>query len=246
MNPVIRSGAARFGILLHGSKIWLSELFSIACAAAILIGLFTLSFLILANESIISRQDARIMALKAKQWTINAKIERLTALGRIGSAIDKAVGKRIQESLYYEIIGLVYDNSTTFGYDPLLVLAVIQVESVFQPKARGRFKNLQLSGALGLMQVKPETGREIAAYLGIDMQSDNDLFKPEINLAVGVGYLTKLISSFKSFKLGLLAYNQGPGVIREQLHANQPLSIEYYNRVLTQYYALKQSVDAAQ
>ena len=125
----------------------------------------------------------------------------------------------------------------------MLILAVIQVESVFKPEALGRYKNLKLSGALGLMQLMPETAREIAANLGISIKSDADIFRPDVNLAVGVAYLTKLISSFKSFKLGLLAYNQGPGVIKEQLQGNHPLSIDYYNRVLKKYYALKNAVD---
>jgi len=246
MNTIARSRAVRFGILLHGNKVWFSELFSMAFAAAILVSLITFSFLILHNESVIHGHDKRIMALKAQQWSLTARMEQISAKHRIGRAINKAAGARIAVPIFYQLVDLVYTSSKTFGYDPLLVLAVIQVESVFQPEARGRFKNLKLSGALGLMQVKPETAREIAANLGITIKTDNDLFLPDINLAVGVAYLTKLISSFKSFKLGLLAYNQGPGVIRGQLHANQPLSIQYYNRVLTRYFELKKYVDAGQ
>ncbi|HAJ80784.1 MAG TPA: hypothetical protein DCO75_13560 [Fibrobacteres bacterium] len=62
-------------------------------------------------------------------------------------------------------------------------------------------------------------------------------------MAIGVAYLTKLITSFKSFKLGLLAYNQGPSAIKEYLHGNQQLSIDYYNKVLRRYYILKKHVD---
>jgi soluble lytic murein transglycosylase-like protein len=246
MHPTARSALLRFGILLHGNKVWFSELFSMVFMSAILIALFSFSFFILLNESIIRNHHKQIMALKAQQYVATDALERLAAQQRIATAINKAVKGSVPALVFYQLVDLVYHNSKTFGYDPLLVLAVIQVESVFQPTARGRFKNLQLSGALGLMQVKPETGREMAEYLGITITTDKDLFRPDINLAVGVAYLTKLISSFKSFKLGLLAYNQGPGVIRERLQANSPLSIEYYNRVLAKYYALKQSVDGNQ
>jgi soluble lytic murein transglycosylase-like protein len=243
MNTPAHRTAIRFGILFHGNKIWISELVGMAGATTVLLSLFAVTFLILANESIIHRYDKRIRELHAQQWTTDNMLARLASQQRIGAAIKKATGAAIAGPVYYQLVDLVYNNSKTFGYDPLLVLAVIQVESVFKPDARGRFKNLKLSGALGLMQVKPETAREIAANLGITIKTDADLFKPDINLAIGVAYLTKLISAFKSFKLGLLAYNQGPGVIRESLQANSPLSIDYYQRVLNKYYLLKKSVE---
>jgi soluble lytic murein transglycosylase-like protein len=233
----------RLGILFLGKKIWLSELASMVFAAAILLSLFAFTFLIFFNESIIHASDKRIRELNSQQWVFNKTLERLTALQRIGAAIKSVAGPTIAKPVYYQLINLTYNNGKTFGYDPLLLLAVIQVESVFEPEARGRFKNLQLSGALGLMQVKPATAREIATNLGITITKDADLFRPDINCAVGVAYLTKLISSFKSFKLGLLAYNQGPEVIREHLQTNDPLSTDYYTKVLNTYYRLKKSVE---
>ena len=61
---------------------------------------------------------------------------------------------------------------------------------------------------------------------------------------LGVGYLTRLIAQFHSFKLGLLAYNQGPGVVMDHLSTKTPLSINYYNRVLNCYYQLKKAASA--
>ena len=68
----------------------------------------------------------------------------------------------------------------------------------------------------------------MANLMGMGKLSSDDLLKPEVNLVLGVAYLTKLISRFKDFKLGLLAYILGPGVIRGNLSRKQPLSMKYY------------------
>ncbi len=234
----------RIGIVLHGNKIWISELVAGLVVIAILISFLVVSFFILTSETAIHRNSGKIAAFRAEKNALTQELATLRSKERIARALKGVVGTTISSSVYYQLVNLVYTNSLTYGYDPLLVLAVIQVESFFEPTALGRFKNKRLSGALGLMQVKPETAREIADNLGIPLAGDEDLFKPEINLVVGVAYLTKLIGSFKSFKLGLLAYNQGPGVIKGRLQENQPLSIAYYDRVLKKYYDLKKSVDA--
>jgi soluble lytic murein transglycosylase-like protein len=233
--------ALRIGILFHGNKIWISEYVSLLALACVLVMLFALSFLIFFNESRILFTDKKIAMLRTDAMGMKELLTQLNAKEKIGTALKSVLGSSISSSTYYQLVDLVYNNSKTYGYDPFLVLAVMQVESVFKPLALGRYRNFELSGALGIMQLMPETAREIARDLGITLATDKDLFKPEINMVIGVAYLTKLISSFKSFKLGVLAYNQGPGVIKEYLTGNQPLSINYYTRVLKSYYNLKKS-----
>jgi soluble lytic murein transglycosylase-like protein len=235
------SPAIRLGILFHGNKIWFSEYVSIIGVGIILFFLFAFSFIIFFNESRIFINDNAIAMLKVDRTAMNDLLTQLSVKEKIGTALKSVLGMSISSSTYYQLVDIVYNNSKNYGYDPYLVLAVMQVESYFRPLALGRYKNFELSGALGLMQLKPETAREIARQLGIVLASDEDLFRPEINMVIGVAYLTKLISSFKSFKLGLLAYNQGPGVIKQYLMGNQPLSLDYYTRVLKSYYILKKS-----
>jgi hypothetical protein len=242
-NKVDNPHALRIGVLFHGNKIWISELVSLISVGIVLSLLFAMSFFILFNEWRILGNDRKITALSTEKIAMSGLLVQLGAEEKIGAALKNVLGNSISPVTYYQLVDLVYDNSKTYGYDPFLVLAVMQVESVFQPFALGRYRNFELSGALGLMQVKPETAKEIARHLGIVLKSDKDLFRPEINMVIGVAYLTKLISSFKSFKLGLLAYNQGPGVIREHLMGKQPLSMEYYRRVLRSYYNLKKSAE---
>jgi soluble lytic murein transglycosylase len=89
------------------------------------------------------------------------------------------------------------------------------------------------------MQLKIETAREVAHALGIPFKNEHDLYNPEINVPLGIAYLTQQISQFKSLKLGLLAYNQGPGVVLTTIKQNRPLSIEYYEKVLKHYFGLR-------
>ncbi len=229
--------------MLHGNKIWISELFSLIFVYTTLFLLFSLSIRILLNEYQIYHNSRKCAALMAEKAETERILGRLSIQHKIAAAIKSVVGGSVSPKVFSQLIDHVYNNSKTYGYDPLLVLAVIEVESVFEPLAKGRYKDQRLSGALGLMQVKPETAREVAKDLGMPIPTEADLFKPEVNIVVGIAYLTKCIGTFKSFKLGLLAYNQGPGVIMEHLQERQPLSVEYYKRVLKKYYHLQKSVE---
>jgi soluble lytic murein transglycosylase-like protein len=82
---------------------------------------------------------------------------------------------------------------------PDLVRAVIQVESAWNPRATS------VKGAMGLMQLMPET----AAQYGVD-----DPYDPHQNVRAGVAYLRTLIDRFDGrTELALAAYNAGPGAV---------------------------------
>lgn len=229
----------RLGILLHGSKIWISELLSIVFIALLLVCFTTLSLVILNNEHRRHKFTDNIAALKKDNLLLKYTLEETKEKTRISQLLCSFAGKKIDPHTVVNLTDLVFSSSRQFGYDPVLLLAVIHVESVFDPKALGRFRSGDLSGAMGLMQVKFETAQEMAKRLNIELKSKDDLFKPEINIAVGVAYLTHLINRFQSFKLGLLAYNQGPQTIKMTLSKNEPLSINYYKKVLHSYYRLQ-------
>jgi soluble lytic murein transglycosylase len=226
------------GILIHGNKLWLSELLSIIIVGVILGSLFVMGLIAARNEIVLKNREQHIAKLKSEKIQLEYDLEFTKEQARIAAILYEFAGKRVPTPTIMRLAELVTKSSKQFGYDPLLLLAVIHVESVFNPKAHGKFISGTASGALGLMQLKPKTAMEMAKSLEMEIEPE-DIFKPEINIILGVGYLTQLIARFKSFKLGLLAYNQGPGVILQNLHDDQPLSIGYYERVLTSYYRLK-------
>jgi soluble lytic murein transglycosylase-like protein len=103
--------------------------------------------------------------------------------------------------------------------DPLLVLALIEVESSFDPGA------LSDRGARGLMQLRPSTMRGEAERSGIAFDDPHD---PIPNVQAGIRYLGRLVEAFGREELALMAYNAGPnrilgylreGEIPERFHA---------------------------
>jgi soluble lytic murein transglycosylase-like protein len=113
--------------------------------------------------------------------------------------------------------------------EPSLVLAVMHVES--------RFYNFAVSpvGAIGLMQVMPDTGAELAARIGIDWVGPQSLFDPTTNVRLGVAYLRQLQDRYGSIPTALAAYNWGPGRIDRRLRQGTALPDQYPGLVLEAY-----------
>ncbi|MDH5511563.1 MAG: lytic transglycosylase domain-containing protein, partial [Nitrospinota bacterium] len=93
--------------------------------------------------------------------------------------------------------------------DPLLPLAVIRQESAFNHKA------LSSANAIGLMQIVPNTGKLMYKLMKLDEStgepfSRERLYDPEVNIAIGVAYLSRLLERYNgSMALALAAYNAG-------------------------------------
>ena len=89
--------------------------------------------------------------------------------------------------------------------DPALVAAVIYQESKFRPSAKSS------SGAIGLMQLTPETAHGIAIRTHGNAFHTQDLYNAEINIRYGAWYLDNLFKKYGSERLVLAAYNAGQG-----------------------------------
>lgn len=99
---------------------------------------------------------------------------------------------------------LITEECDKYDLDPYLILAVIQVESSFTPKA------VSGQGAVGLMQVMPSTGKFVAKELGITYNGKHTLYDPYVNVRLGIHYLSFLADRFESTENALAAYNYGP------------------------------------
>ena len=119
----------------------------------------------------------------------------------------------------------VVHESERHSLDPVLVLAVIQVESRFDHKA------VSSRGAQGLMQVQKVAVDELVGEGKLPARRHN-LKDPQVNVRIGVSYLAHLIEMFGDVNTALAAYNWGPTRIREKLTANQSIPSEYTGRVL--------------
>ena len=93
-----------------------------------------------------------------------------------------------------------------FGVDELLLYAMIRQESLFNPQAGS------IAGALGLTQVIPTTGADIAGWLDDGGFHTALLFRPERSIRYGAAYLGSQLANFSgSASIALAAYNGGPG-----------------------------------
>ena len=88
----------------------------------------------------------------------------------------------------------------------VLLLSLVRQESFFDPLAGSS------AGALGLTQVVPPTGAEIAEQLEVSDFATDDLFRPQVSLRFGAHYLRWQLDAFDgNFYQALAAYNGGPG-----------------------------------
>ena len=110
----------------------------------------------------------------------------------------------------YPYKNLVELYSHTNGMDSALIASVIMNESRFQNNAHSP------RGAIGLMQIMPETGEWIARELGDDAFSVERLHETETKMRYGVWYLAELKRAFAGNDiLALAAYNAGRGTVQE-------------------------------
>ncbi|MDR2725187.1 MAG: lytic transglycosylase domain-containing protein [Candidatus Adiutrix sp.] len=122
-----------------------------------------------------------------------------------------------------EFEDLIETTARAHQVSPLLVKAVIQAESRFDPSA------VSNKGAVGLMQVLPSTARAEGVH---------DLLDPKMNLEAGVRHLKKLLQSFNDDeKLALAAYNCGQEAMRKFNNEVPPFpeTRNYVNRVMSYY-----------
>ncbi len=105
---------------------------------------------------------------------------------------------------------IVEKHAESLGLETDLVLAVIGVES------RGRRFAQSPKGALGLMQLLPATAEDMARRANVEYTSNQDLFDPEINIHLGMVYLSRLLKRYNNdVILALGGYNAGPRRITE-------------------------------
>ena len=141
-------------------------------------------------------------------------------VGRKASRVTPPRAAAVQSRWDVDSIISRYSRQTRLDSD--LVRAVIVAESAFNERA------VSSQGAMGLMQLMPETAAALAV---------SDPFDPEENIRGGTRYLRQMLDAFRgSLELALAAYNAGPEAVR-RFGGVPPYreTVEYVEKVMRLY-----------
>jgi soluble lytic murein transglycosylase-like protein len=134
----------------------------------------------------------------------------------------------LSESHGWSIANAILTESRRHSLDPILILAVIHVESRFSPTAVSK------DGARGLMQIRPAVAAGLAEEANMqDWEGEGSLADPILNIKLGIFYLGQLKKNFKDLKLALTAYNLGPTVLRQRLEERDEIPFTYAKKVFS-------------
>ena len=116
----------------------------------------------------------------------------------------------------------VKEASEATSLDPYLILSVIREESRYEPEARS------IAGAIGLMQLMPQTARRYNKNIKVHLKNSSELYDARTNILLGSYYLKQLINKLGSIPLALASYNGGEDAVRDWLKNGKYRTIDEF------------------
>lgn len=126
----------------------------------------------------------------------------IIALLSVGMSLALITMKTVDTKVKY--IDIIDKYSKQYNSDPLMIAAIIKVESDFDTNA------VSPMNAKGLMQIVPDTGKWISERLEEEYHDDK-LHDPDYNIHLGAYYYEYLYEHFGDVEIALAAYNGGMG-----------------------------------
>ena len=160
----------------------------------------TASWLAVRHDYRVGRADLRLPVIMMNFYRVLVVVllscvQPVSAVGADGSGEGSRQSRRDAETAYRVLSEVA---ALAVGLDPLLVQALIEVESAWRPRA------VSVDGAVGLMQILPTTGD--------DYVRGADLTDPVTNLRIGVTHLAGLVRRFGLVR-AIAAWNAGAGAV---------------------------------
>lgn len=117
----------------------------------------------------------------------------------------------------------VTSYASQYKYSPSVLWAIMREESTFRPEV------VSPVGAIGLLQIMPYTGQEIADGLGVKGFTADRLFDPEINIGFSAWYVRKLLEKYGGNEaLAIASYNAGPEAVDRWLKQRGDLALDEF------------------
>lgn len=152
-------------------------------------------------------------------------------------ALQQSSAKRLSSKERLELASIITEQAELHNLDPLLVIALIHVESTFNTNAQSH------KGAKGLMQLLPNTARYINKKTDKGIPENSNLFDAKTNIALGSAYMEYLLNKTNgNLEYALAAYNMGPANMFRAKRENK-VPKAYSNKVLKEYAKLQKAVD---
>jgi hypothetical protein len=130
------------------------------------------------------------------------------------------------------VAGAIETAHRNHRVDPVLVLAVIRQESHFRATALGA------GNSIGLMQVRPFVGADVARRHNIPWAGEKTLLDPAANVQIGACYLGEMLEMFHDPGLAIAAYNMGPTRVRRMVARGHIPKPAYLGSVLKHFQAI--------
>jgi peptidoglycan lytic transglycosylase len=169
-----------------------------------------------------------------RAWALGVVFAGLGEAGRSLRYLRRALGPAVEAGapglparlwqLYYPLGygDQVRTAARTVGLDPYVVAAVIREESSYDPRARSGV------GAVGLMQLMPDTARVVAQEIGRPLGEVAALWEPGVNITLGSRYLAQLNARFREPILAVAAYNAGPHRVQQWVAERPQADLEEF------------------
>lgn len=140
------------------------------------------------------------------------------------SLLTRLPSREVARNILYPLAHwhIVRDVSDKYGVDPFIILSIMREESRFDTQA------LSHAGALGLMQLMPQTAYAIDKKVNLNIKSHDHIFDIKANIHLGSYYITSLLKEFGSLPPAIAAYNAGEDVVRGWQRAGNYKSLDEF------------------
>jgi len=154
-------------------------------------------------QQIVAHKKTNQFLLSTIDWSTRRQKTILYLRDKIVEA-QITTKQKVEYEYAYEIAEQVVVESEKYPtIDEFFVLAVMHRESCFNDSAKSE------KGAIGLMQIMPETARLLCGFFNMSY-NDHILYNTEINIKFGVKLLEVLYASYENYEIALAGYNGGP------------------------------------